>query len=161
MKSRYFMQSVFDFFEFIGRSMKVEYHLNDGCDDCYKKGQNKFDYACKNGNSILDVFTAGKHIDYRQPDLAVHNYFTGCNNDPDAYEVNGYDESVRKRAQGDITWMKRKRKGDMICFYERPALYQYTYNKGFSGNLRRLVYFLFVSFFVVVSAYRNLFHGIG
>ena len=75
----------------------------------------------------------------------------GFESDPNSYEVNGYDEGIRK-AGVDFTQWKRCSKKDSIFLYERPICSKYTYNKGFCINIRNLVYCTFVAFFVVVIA---------
>ncbi len=75
----------------------------------------------------------------------------GLENDPNAYEVNGYDEGIRK-AGVDFTQWKRGSKKDSIYLYERPIFSKYTYNKGFCINIRNLVYYTFLAFFVVAIA---------
>ena len=153
MRSRYFMQSILDIFEFIGRIFKVDYYYNDGCNDCYKKGVSLLDSNCKKGQSMLYASFIGVSYKDYSSGTQMENYFTGYDKDTDSYEVNGYDESVRRRAKRDFTWFKRKRKGQTIYLYDRPALYHYTYNKGFNGNMRRLMSGVFLAFFVVVTAF--------
>ena len=103
MRSRYFLQSILDIFEFIARIFKVEYYYNDGCNDCYKKGYSFLDSNCKRGQSMLYASFFGVSYKDYSSSTQMSKYFDGYDKETDSYEANGYDESVRRRAKGDFT----------------------------------------------------------
>ncbi len=145
MRPNYAFQWLTDAIWFLKRFKKTKMAVLLGEEDySYYKEEWERKFGIIEGNSQNITFDkhSGKGI--------ISNILQSesVDNDPYAYEVNGYDEGVRKAGR-DFTQWKRGSKKDTIYLYERPIFSEYTYNKGYCINVRNVVYGTFLAFVIV------------